>query len=344
MPLQAAKSADGISRRGFLTILAVAGGVGFAAQAGLKGNRRDRVRIVRSRVAMGTIVTLTLLAEDRGAAETAAEAAFARMDSLEEILSRHRAGSEVSRLNRDGCLIGASPELTDLVKMSTRLSRTTEGAFDITMMPLLEAYKRAREERTSLPSRSQLSEALARVGSDNLVIEGPDIWFARPRMAITLDGIAKGYIVDRAVDELRYRGFPSVLVEASGDLSAKGSGEDGEVWKIGISSPRRRETIEQIELGDRAVATSGDSQFFFSDDRLHHHIIDPRRGESSPDLASVTVVAPSVMLADALATTVMVSGVERGRATLEAMRNVEALMVTKDLDPIATSGFEVLRT
>ena len=161
-------------------------------------------------------------------------------------------------------------------------------------------------------------------------------------MRITLDGIAKGRVVDGGVAALKSMGFTNILVEAGGDLLAYGAHPDGSYWKIGVVNPRPsagHPWLTTISVEDRAVATSGDYQQTFTSDYHLNHIIDPRSGVSPAELSSATVIASSVTEADALATTLMVLGVADGLALVERLPGVEALVATKDLNIFKSAGF-----
>jgi thiamine biosynthesis lipoprotein len=158
-------------------------------------------------------------------------------------------------------------------------------------------------------------------------------------MQITLDGIAKGAVVDGAVARLQALGFAAVLVEAGGDLRATGIDQ---YWRVAVQPPRPEKTNEFVaafELAEQAAATSGDYMNAFNPDRSLHHIVDPRLGLSPSELASTTVIAPSATDADALSTTLMVLGVKQGLALAEKLAGVEALVVAKDLQLYRSSGF-----
>jgi thiamine biosynthesis lipoprotein len=157
-------------------------------------------------------------------------------------------------------------------------------------------------------------------------------------MSITLDGIAKGYIVDAGVKILRGHGFENVLVEAGGDLLASGYKAAEVPWKIGIQSPRKgRSGLMQIlSVKNQGVATSGDYMQSYSPDFANHHIIDPRCGRSPREIASVTVIAPTATLADGLSTTLMVLGPEAGTRLMKHFPDCEAYLIGKDLKMIVT--------
>ncbi len=161
--------------------------------------------------------------------------------------------------------------------------------------------------------------------------------------AVTLDGIGKGYIVDRGVDVLKERGFPNVFVEAGGDLMAAGEKQGGVPWRVGIRAPRSSMTLlARVDAREQAVATSGDYMQPFTPDYAQHHILDPRTGRSAPELASSTVIAPDAATADGLATLTMVLGAKRGRELLEDLPGCEGCFVDKQLEVTRTSGFVLI--
>ena len=135
------------------------------------------------------------------------------------------------------------------------------------------------------------------------------------------------------------------LVEAGGDLSASGNKTPGTPWRIGIQDPRgvTARLLASVDVAGRALATSGDYMQPYSDDRLHHHILDPRTGYSSPELASCTVIAPTAALADGLATAAMVLGAEGSLALTDALPDCEGFFVAKDSSSRRTAGFELKR-
>lgn len=326
-----------MTRRTALRILAV-GGAGGAA-FGL--SRLGRVGTVsRSRILMGTGVQLTVLGDDRDAAAAAADATLAEMARLEALLSRYRPDSEVSRLNAEGGLTHASTALLDVLHLADRIHRLGDGAFDVSIQPLLDLYRERRPPASRLPSPEAIERARGRVGQGALRIEERRVARTRSDLEITLDGIAKGYVVDRGVAVLAGRGFANVLVEAGGDLVANGAKQAGTPWRLGIRSPREGLTLQaRFDARDQAVATSGDYMQPFTGDYTQHHILDPRTGSSAPELASATVVAQDAATADALATLAMVLGPQKGRELLDDLSGCEGYLVAKNLEVTRTSGF-----
>jgi len=326
------------TRRDVLRMLAVGGaaGLGWRLLGGARARAGD-VRRVRS--LMGTTVELHVLGDDHDAAAAAAGATLQHMAELEALLSRYRDESEVSRLNATGRVDGASQALVDVLRLSEQIAQLGEGAFDVSIQPLLDLYRGGSE----LPGGLALEGALESVDHRAIEMDGTTIRFARPGMRLTLDGIGKGYIVDRGVDVLRERGYPNVFVEAGGDLVAGGDKGGGTPWRIGIRHPRAGLALHaRFDARNRAVATSGDYMQPFTRDFSQHHILDPRTGRSAPELASATVVAPDAATADGLATLVMVLGPRRGRELLEDLEGCEGYLVGKDLAVTRTSRFVVV--
>jgi len=292
---------------------------------------------------MGTTLHLTVAGDDREAARAAVKATLSRMSGLESRLTRYSADSEVGRLNAGGTLAGASEDLLGLISLGRQLSEMGDGAFDLTIQPVLTLYREHLAAHQSLPSDAALAECLRLVDFRALRVDGSTVSFDRPGMELTLDGIGKGYIVDRGIETLKQHGFGDVLVEAGGDLVASGQKQSSQPWRIGIRQPRPGMGGQlRFDASDRAVATSGDYLQPFTPDCSLHHILDPRTGVSAPELASSTVAAPNAALADGLATLTMVLGATKGRELLEALPDCEGCLIAKDLTVTRTSGFRTL--
>ena len=323
------------SRRHFLKITALAGtALGAPALAGL-ALRGRMLELAETRTLMGTIVHLTVVTPDETTGRAALEATFGEMERLITIFDHRRRESPLARLNRAGELPGAPGDLLALVAEALRYGDLTGGAFDVTVKPVVDKY--------SAGGRDASAER-ARVDYRRVHVTRSGIRFDVPGMAITLDGIAKGYVVDGGVATLKRHGFTDVVVEAGGDLLASGQGIGGDSWRVGIAHPRPQRLngyLARFSLRDQAVATSGDYLNAFTSDLSLHHIIDPRTGTSPAELASVSVVAPSATAADALSTALMVTPLDVGIAIAQRLAGVEALFVTKDLDVRRTAGFPV---
>ena len=288
---------------------------------------------------MGTQINLIVCGPDQDACLQGVQATLDKMSEVEDLLSRHKRESELTRLNRYGVVDNPSQSLQSILSLAREVSEATDGAFDITVLPLLDLYAANR-----LPTEEQLNTARGLVDFQAIKWTGEKAAFRHPGMSITVDGIGKGYIVDQGVAVLQQLGFANVYVEAGGDLMVSGAKPQGKPWRIGVRNPRP-ENVEEMMVMEvsrpTAIATSGDYMQWFTEDLRHHHIIDPRTGMSPPELASATVTAPSVAMADGLATAAMVQGPDKALATLEGMEHCEGLLIGKDLRQYRTSGFEV---
>lgn len=325
-----------VSRREALRITAVAGlATAVGGSLGMALWRDARLhRVSATRTRLGTLVNLTAVHPDAVRARRMVDAGFAEMERLEGILSRYRADSAVGRLNETGVIEGAPRELLVVVETAKRLAEESGGAFDPTILPLLETYRRAFEDGGRPPATDAVRAASALVDHRRLRLEGSKLALDGVGMGITLDGIAKGFVVDETVETLEAEGAERVLVDAGGDMAAGGG------WRVGVEDPHRRAgLVETIHLDVGGVATSGDYVHAFTRDRSHHHVIDPRTGRSPPEISSVTVTAASAMMADALSTTVMVLGPEEGLRFLDGYPGAEGLVVTKSGDRLRTEGF-----
>jgi thiamine biosynthesis lipoprotein len=326
-----------LSRRDFLKITAIGGAAALALRFGLD-IEPDSISIKETRLLMGTVVNLTIISDDRQTATNAITACFDHMAELEAVLSRFQPQSQLSILNQTGVVENAHPAPLKLVKQSQELSQLTGGAFDITVKPLLDLYQAAPG---ILPTAQQIEKTLGRVDYRKIDLSGQGIAFQQPGMSITLDGIAKGCIVDEGVAVLKKFGFLNLLVEAGGDLMGLGEKATQAPWKIGLQAPRKKigSMMTTFNVKNKALATSGDYIQTFTLDFSMHHIVDPHCGHSPLELASASIFAPTAALADGLATAVMVMGAQ-GIHLIENMADCEAFLITKKIEVLKTSGFQ----
>ncbi len=275
-----------ITRQQFLRITAVAG-VSLTLGGGLIRalvRRADLHEIRETRTQMGTLVTISVVHPSATAARGMVVAAFAEMERLEAILSRHREGTPVSRLNAEGVVRGAPTELTAVVRKALHYSALSDGAFDITVAPLLELYASSFALTGAPPSDSRVEDIRSLVGHRDILVDDGSIAFKKPGMSITLDGIAKGHIVDRAVSMLRESGAEHVLVDAGGDMASVGEAPSGDGWRIAIQDPRAEDGyLGILQLRDNSVATSGDYLEYFAQDKRSHHTLDTLQFAQEPE-------------------------------------------------------------
>ncbi len=299
---------------------------------------------VRTGVAMGTFVSFEVAGEGTepaGDVETALDRAFQWFEAIEAVCTRFDPASELMQLTaRAGRAVPASAVLFEAVRFALAVAEASGGAFDPTVGGAMEARGFNREHRTRQVVQTGLS-ADGEVSYRDVVLDADarTIQLRRP-LVLDLGAVAKGLAVDMAAQVLRP--FKNFAIDAGGDLYFGGVNPRGEKWSVGVRHPRRHEdVIDVLAVSGAAVCTSGDYE------RPHpsgagHHLLDPRTGDSATGAASVTVIAPTTMAADALATAAFVLGPVDGLAFLER-QGVEGLVVTSRLERLATSGLASYR-
>ena len=309
-----------------------------------------------TRLLMGTIVEITVRGNEIKARD-AADKAFRKIAELEKMLSVYRNDSEISVLNRTG-KVNPSPEFMEVMKESVRAGDITEGAFDITVAPMVNLWgfgpqktvdrlinpcvkigslkvnlagsssivdsKKNEKKGQSvkvIPEEKEIKKALESINYKNIGIDEKNnlIYFKKKGMQINLGGIAKGYAVDKAIEVLKKEGIKRAIVNAGGNLYAMGT-----TWHIGIKNPRKEGILKTITLKDKAVATSGDYERFFistykGKQKRFHHIFDPRTGYPAEECISATAIAPTGVESDWLSTGVFVLGPEKGLALIKKL-------------------------
>ena len=245
-------------------------------------------------------------------------------------MSNYRSESEVSRITGPPASkkSGSPPETLEVIERALFFSRLSGGAFDITIGPVFRLWN-FREGK--IPEQVLVQENLKRVDYRKIRVDSAhsSVFLAEPRMEIDLGAIAKGYAVDRACESLQRKGIENFLVNAGGDLKVRGEKEPGLPWVVGIQHPRLpSEFIAKLRPRNAAVATSGDyEKFFVKEGERYHHILNPVTGKPARQCQSVTVMAPSAMDADALATAVFVLGPAKGLSLLAKIANAHGIIV-----------------
>jgi len=367
-------------------------------------------RYEKRRDMMDTYVTIVVYDSDEGHAVDSIDSAY---DSMEEVIattSRFNSSSELYELNSNGRLDDASPELIELIETSKEYYQKTNGAFDITITPLLDLWSKElaladldmdheinlrngtfseelRDEFQAvepplyelnetptvattgngwtissswhqyfivdhgtgltlstnfwyLPYDTQehfINQTQQYVGSDKITINGNSIQLEEG-MSLTLDGIAKGYAVDKAIEELKSNGIESALVNAGGDIATLGTKPSGEKWVAGLRNPEdEEESIMEFELSGEAIATSGNYERYFNESKDIGHIMDPKTGRTVSKCSSATIIAEDCTSADVLATAVFVMGPDEGTEIVNTMDGTESLILGYD-DPKEMTG------
>ncbi len=291
---------------------------------------------------MGTIVSIDVVGRasnrpDESARDDAIERAFGWFREVERLCNRFDPRSDVRRLTEHpGVAVRPDETLYAAVEFALAVAEETGGAFDPTVGYQMEArgfnrdYRSGGVVRTSPAPHGPVTYRNVHVdpASRTVTIDRP--------LVLDLGAVAKGLAVDLAARELAP--FENFAIDAGGDLYLAGRNANGDDWSVGIRHPRRdREAIELVRVSDAAVCTSGDYERPAPGGEAGHHIIDPRGGTSANVVVSATVIAPTAMLADALATAAFVLGPDAGIALLER-HGVDGLLLSPTLERFATRG------
>lgn len=293
---------------------------------------------------MGTFVTIEVVGRDEhlpqdhpSEVNAAIDRAFEWFYRVEECCTRFEPQSEVMQLTlHPGVAVPASAILFEAVQFALAVARETEGAFDPTVGHAMETRGFNREYRTGRIVRTQLAHDAVSYRDVRLDPAQKTITLLRP-LILDLGAVAKGLAIDLAARELQ--AFENFAIDAGGDLYLAGRSAKGELWSVGISHPRRPgEVLDTVSVSNRSVCTSGDYERCVGDGPDGNHILDPRSGVAAQCAVSVTVIAPTAMMGDAISTAAFVLGPAQGIRLFDRM-GVEGLIVTPSLDRFATKGF-----
>ena len=324
-----------IDRRTFLMYSAILGvGMAFSGLMPVSESvlfNRRMYKVSRARLAMGTFVAITVMHPSRGEAEDVIGKTFEEMDRASRLFDRYKSSSPIGMLNKEGYVSDLPPEVVKVISRSLYFYKRSVGAFDITVKPIVDLYKEHFTAHKIPPANADIARVINLVDASAIQVTGNTLRFTKEGMGITLDGIAKGYIVDRGMEVIKRHGIEHGLINAGGDLRTIGGKNRKTPWKVAIQDPDKEGPyLDTISMVTGAIATSGSYEVYFDQEKLYHHIVNPKNGCSPHTSTSVTVLAGNAMDADALATTVFVLGPEAGRKFVERMSGTECLILRSD--------------
>jgi len=302
----------------------------------------EPVVVKRAQMQMGTLVSITVVAGNEAVAHAAATAGFAEIRRLDELLSTWISTSELSRVNASAGIkpIHVSTETLTVVHRAMQAAEMTDGGFNIAIGPAVEAWSVTDGQR--IPEESELDalRPLVDLRAVHVDVRKQTIYLDKAGMRIDVGGIGKGYAADQAVEALRRAGAIAGVVALSGDIKTFGRLPGGKMFPVGIQHPRKDGSVlAWIDLQDEAISTAGDYERFFERDGVrYHHILDPRTLQPARSCQSVTVVAREGIWADGLDTGIFVMGTESGMRLVEALPDVEAIIVDHEGHVHVSSG------
>ncbi len=315
----------------FVVCLMVA--IYFSADTNKQVERDSGYRLV-----MGTFARIIVIAEDSNTAKKCIETALAEIHKVDDLMSDFKSDSEISRVNKDGfkTAVHLSQSTYEVLQRSIEFSKLTDGAFDVTVGPLVDLFHSAEKKQVA-PTKEQIAQARSKVGFEKLKLDEQNrtAKFSVDGMRLDLGGIAKGYAVDKAVEAMQTCGAIGGMVDIGGDIRCFGAPPEGRNhWLIGLQNPNLeketagRNIVLKLKLTNGAVATSGDyQQYILIEGKRYSHIIDRKTITSTKGLSSVTIIADNATDADALATAVSVMGTEKGLELIESTNDTEAILI-----------------
>ena len=294
---------------------------------------------------MGTVISQKIYGVN---SKKAADEVFENIKYLEGLMTVNASGGDINRLNENAgkANIELAPETIAVIKSALKISKLSEGAFDITVAPVVKAWGIGTDEER-IPSDEELGRLVSLIGYKNIYVEDKIMHRAslkKQGQMIDLGGIAKGYAADKAIKIYKNNGIGSAFINLGGNVFTLGTKPDGTLWSIGIQNPRagNGKIVGFVKVSNKAVVTSGDYQRYFEKNgKKYHHIMDPRTGRPAESgLMSVTIIAASATEADALSTAAFVLGLDKGMSVIKRYGHAEAIFITADKKIYITQGLK----
>ncbi|OBX21252.1 MULTISPECIES: FAD:protein FMN transferase [Bizionia] len=283
---------------------------------------------------MGSRFDITVVADSQIQADGFIDQAVGEIERIERLISSWDPNSQTSLINRNAGIksVVVDKELYHLIERAIGISKLTQGAFDISYASMDKIWK-FDGSMTKKPSDSEISESVAKVGYQNIILNKEDtsVFLKLAGMKIGFGAIGKGYAADSAKELLKRNGVKAGIINASGDMNTWGNQTTGEPWKIAITNPLNKDKVfAMLPVDNRAIVTSGNYEKFvkFNDVR-YSHIIDPRTGFPSIGIISVSVLAPKAELADALATSIYVMGKDVGLNFVNQLETIDCIIINE---------------
>lgn len=284
---------------------------------------------------MGSRFDITVVANDSVLGNQDIDLAVAEITRIEKLISSWDANSQTSEINRNSGIkpIKVDAELFNLIERSMGISKLTDGAFDISYASMDKIWK-FDGSMTEMPSEETIKTSVAKVGFGNILLdkENSTVFLKLPGMKIGFGAIGKGYAADKAKAVLMEKGVIAGIINASGDMNTWGKQPNGNEWTIAITNPLNKNKVFALfPLNEGAVVTSGNYEKFVSFNGIRYtHIINPKTGYPATGIISATVFAPKAELADALATSVFVMGIETGINRINQLPKVECIIIDEN--------------
>lgn len=298
----------------------------------------------RKQYQMGTIVELTVVASSENVADDAMDAGFTEIRRLDDLLSVYKENSEYSKINQMAGIeaVAVSSETLELIQKGLEAGKMTEGGFDIAIGPAVKLW--GVTDSKHIPTPEELARIKPLVDMNNVIVDPSrrTVFLKLKGMRIDSGGNGKGFAADKVKIVLQKHGIQSGIVALAGDLKVFGKKPDGELWRVGISHPRKKgEVLAYLDLTDQAISTAGDYERFFERNGvIYHHIFDPRTLQPARDCQSVSIVSGEGIISDSLDTGIFVMGSEKGMKLIETLPYLGGVIVDRDGKILVSSNLK----
>ena len=312
---------------------------------GLGGCSQEEEPVTKANFLLDTYVQISLYDDSD---ISVIDLAFQEITRLEDLLSVNREGSELDRLAKAAGKewVEISPETQEVLLLAKEYADLSGGLFDVTSGPLIDLWDINGEGH--YPTQDELDAVLPLISSEDLLIEDGKAYLAREGMEANLGAIAKGYIADKVKELLLDQGVESAIIDLGRNVLLIGDKSDGVNFNVGVQDPNQEQGVllGLVSTADTSVVTSGINERYFTYEGVdYHHILDPFTGfPADNDLASVTILSSTSAQGDALSTTCLLLGTEKGMELIESLEGVEAFFITKDGTTTMSPGFEAIYT
>lgn len=294
---------------------------------------------------MGTLVKVKVYGAD---SKKVTEEVIAEIKHLENMMSTSIKDSDISKINKNAGqqAVRVSKDTFTVIKKAQKFARLTDGLFDPSIGPLVNIWGIGTSEE-KIPTKNEINKILPLVNYKNIILDNDKmtVYLTKPDMKIDVGGIAKGYAADKAVSILKKHNIKHAFIDIGGNVMVHGKKPDNSLWSIGIQNPRgnRNEIMAVVKLASKTVVTSGDyERYFIKNNKRYHHILNPKTGyPTSNNIISATVIDESSLIADALATSILLLGEKKGLKLAEQL-DCDAMLITNKKELFMTDGMKKL--
>ena len=306
--------------------------------------KKEEPSVTRENYLLGTIVQLKVYGKN---ADKAADKAMDVISLIDDLMSPSKPNSDVAKINASSgkSFVKVSEDTYNVIKRSFYYSELSNGAFDVTVGPLVNIWG-IGTEHARVPAPSEIKNKVSLINYKDIEIDDANkaIKLKREGQGIDLGAIAKGYAADKVKETLMSEGIKTAFINLGGNVVTLGKKSDGTLWNIGVQDPlnTRGDYFAIVKVSDKSIVSSGNyERFFIKDGIKYHHILDTKTGyPSNNEIMATTIISEKSIDGDALSTSAFVLGLDKGMKLVESLKGVEAIFITKDKKVYTTSGLK----